>query len=74
MKVHEEPAESFAVEWRDHEVLQEKLENCYKCLNKKYQELKRKEAVASSQLLDWRNAHDRVADEADRLRASLAEA
>lgn len=36
-------------------------------------ELKVKEATASSQLLDWRNAHDRVADEAANLRAQLAE-
>ncbi|XP_072150347.1 uncharacterized protein [Setaria viridis] len=48
LKVHEEATKSFAVERRDHEVLQEKLESRYKSLNKKYQELKRKEAIASS--------------------------
>ena len=35
-------------------------------------ELKKNEATASSQLFDWRNAHDRVADEAVSLRATLA--
>lgn len=74
LRVYEDAAKSFAVEQRDHEILQEPLENRYKSLNKKYQELKRKETVVSSQLLDWRNAHDRVADEANHLRASLAEA
>ncbi|XP_022684341.1 uncharacterized protein LOC111257985 [Setaria italica] len=74
LKVHEVGAKSFDVERSDHEVLQQKLESRYKSLNKKYQELKRKETVASSQLLDWRNAHDRVADEAEHLRASLMEA
>ena len=37
-------------------------------------ELKRQEAAARSQVLDGRNAHDRVADEAERLRAALTEA
>nr|TKW28327.1 hypothetical protein SEVIR_3G310903v2 [Setaria viridis] len=37
-------------------------------------ELKKQEAAARSQVIDWRNAHDRVADEAEHLRAALMEA
>nr|TKW02442.1 hypothetical protein SEVIR_8G245140v2 [Setaria viridis] len=74
LRVHEVGAKSFAVERTDHAVLQQKLESRYKSLNKKYQDLKKQEAAARSQVLDWRNAHDRVADEAEHLRAALTEA
>lgn len=62
------------MECTDHAVLQQKLESRYKSLNKKYQELKKQEAAARSQVLDWRKAHDRVADESELLRAALTEA
>nr|TKW02921.1 hypothetical protein SEVIR_7G030600v2 [Setaria viridis] len=74
LRVHEVGAKSFAVERVGHAVLQEKLESRYKSLNKKYQELKKQEAAARSQVIDWRNAHDRVADEAEHLRVALTEA
>ncbi|XP_072148244.1 uncharacterized protein [Setaria viridis] len=74
LRVQEVEAKSFAVERADHAVQQEKLESRYKSLNKKYQELKKQEAAARSQVIDWRNAHDQVADEAEHLWAALTEA
>nr|TKW00103.1 hypothetical protein SEVIR_8G086833v2 [Setaria viridis] len=74
LRVHEVGVKPFAVERADHAVLQEKLESRYKSLNKKYHELKKQEASARNQVIDWRNAHDRVANEAEHLRAALAEA
>lgn len=74
LRVHKVGAKCFAVERTDHAVLQQKLESRYKSLNKKYQELKKQEAAARSQVLDWRKAHDRVADESELLRVALTEA
>ncbi|TKW08221.2 hypothetical protein SEVIR_6G014800v4 [Setaria viridis] len=62
---------SFQVEQREAEFEKNRVVARNKSLNQKLEELKGQEVILRNQVTDWRNAHSRLAEENDQLKARL---
>ncbi|XP_022684815.1 uncharacterized protein LOC111258198 [Setaria italica] len=71
---YQDDVNSFQIERQVHNTKKSRMEARTKTLHWRLEELKGQEAKLSSQVLDWRNAHSRAADEVEQLRAQLAKA